>query len=61
MKPNKFERKVTTVMGEFGKGALHSGSKHGPIVENPKQARAIALSVARKKALQGALQRKLAK
>lgn len=29
---------------KFGKGALHSGSKKGPIVTDPKQAQAIALS-----------------
>lgn len=40
--------KVEKVMGEYGKGELHSGSKKGPIVENPKQAVAIALSEARK-------------
>lgn len=32
------------VMGEFKAGGLHSGSKKGPIVRNPKQAKAIALS-----------------
>lgn len=36
--------KVAKVMGEFGKGELHSGSKKGPKVTNPKQAIAIALS-----------------
>ena len=36
--------KVEKVMGEFGKGDLHSGSKKGPKVTNPKQAIAIALS-----------------
>lgn len=40
--------KVGKVMGEFGKGELHSGSKKGPVVKNPKQAVAIALSEARK-------------
>lgn len=29
---------------KFGKGALHSGSQKGPVVTNPKQAVAIALS-----------------
>ena len=42
--------KVGKVMGEFGKGELHSGSKSGPIVSNPKQAVAIALSEARQAA-----------
>jgi Family of unknown function (DUF6496) len=36
--------KVAKVMGEFGEGKLHSGSKKGPKVTNPKQAIAIALS-----------------
>lgn len=40
--------KVEKVMGEYGKGELHSGSKTGPVVKNPKQAVAIALSEARK-------------
>lgn len=40
--------KVSKVMHEFGHGELHSGSKKGPIVENPKQAIAIALSEARR-------------
>ena len=31
-------------MKEFSDGALHSGSKKGPLVTNPKQAQAIALS-----------------
>lgn len=35
------------VMPEFRAGKLHSGSKHGPIVTNPKQAKAILLSEAR--------------
>ena len=34
----------TKVMGEFKKGKLHSGSKKGPVVTNPKQAVAIMLS-----------------
>jgi len=36
--------KVAKVMHEFGEGKLHSGSKKGPKVTNPKQAIAIALS-----------------
>jgi Family of unknown function (DUF6496) len=32
------------VMKKFHKGKLHSGSKHGPVVTNPKQAKAIQLS-----------------
>ena len=38
--PKNFEG----VMHEFGKGKLHSGSKEGPEVKNPKQAVAIAFS-----------------
>lgn len=41
--------KVKKVMGEFKAGKLHSSSKKGPIVQNRKQAVAIALSEARKK------------
>ena len=40
--------KVGKVMGEFKAGTLHSGSKRGPEVTNPKQAIAIGLSEARK-------------
>ena len=40
--------KVGKVMGEFKRGKLHSGSKKGPEVTNPKQAIAIAMSEARK-------------
>lgn len=38
--------KVEKVMHEFGQGKLHSGSKDGPVVTNPKQAVAIAMSEA---------------
>jgi hypothetical protein len=39
------KRKVMkTEMGKFGEGDLHSGSKKGPVVTNPKQAEAIGLS-----------------
>ena len=41
------KKKDGTVMGVFKKGELHSG-KDGPVVKNPKQAVAIALSEARK-------------
>lgn len=47
-KGGKAEAKVAKVMKEFGAGKLHSGSKKGPEVTNPKQAVAIALSEARK-------------
>lgn len=39
----KAEKKISKVMHEFGEKKLHSGSKKGPIVENPKQALAISL------------------
>ena len=45
--PKKGEYKVPKVMSEFKAGELHSGSKSGPVVKNPKQAIAIALSEAR--------------
>jgi hypothetical protein len=38
-------------MHKFKEGALHSGSKKGPKVSNPKQAIAISLSTARKKGM----------
>lgn len=38
--------KVEKVMHEFKGGKLHSGSKKGPEVSNPKQAIAIAMSEA---------------
>jgi hypothetical protein len=44
----KKELKVKKVMREYKKGDLHSGSKKGPVVSNPKQAIAIALSESRK-------------
>jgi hypothetical protein len=47
-KPTKAQAKVGKVMHEFKTGALHSGSKKGPLVKNPKQAIAIALSEAGK-------------
>lgn len=42
----KKEHKVEKVMHEYKEGKLHSGSKKGPKVSNPKQAIAIALSEA---------------
>lgn len=47
MVKKKQQAKVKKVMGEFKEGTLHSGKK-GPVVKNPKQAIAIALSEARK-------------
>ncbi len=46
----RFKAKVEKVMHEYKEGKLHSGSRKGPEVKNPKQAIAIALSEARKKA-----------
>lgn len=40
------QKKVSKVMREYKAGKLHSGSKKGPEVTNPKQAVAIALSEA---------------
>lgn len=48
MKESKGKKKIQKVMKEMEKAELHSGSKKGPIVKNPKQAIAIALSEARK-------------
>lgn len=45
---SKEKAKVKKVMEEFKEGELHSGSKKGPKVENPKQAVAIAYSEAKK-------------
>jgi len=42
--------KVKKVMSEFKHHELHSGSKTGPVVTNPKQAIAIALSEKRRAA-----------
>lgn len=36
-------RSVRKTMHEFKRGRLHSGSKHGPVVKDRKQAIAIAL------------------
>lgn len=41
-------KKIAKVMREYKKGELHSGSKKGPKVTNPKQAMAIALSESRR-------------
>ena len=48
MKESKGKKKIEKVMKEFKKNELHSGSKKGPVVTNPKQGIAIALSEARK-------------
>lgn len=38
------KQKMKQAMHEFKEGNMHSGSKSGPVVKNPKQAVAIALS-----------------
>lgn len=48
MKMTKAAKKIGKVMGEFKAGKLHSGSKSGHAVKNPKQAIAIAMSEAGK-------------
>ena len=40
---SKADKKVSKVMREYKAGGLHSG-KGGPVVKNPRQALAIALS-----------------
>lgn len=47
-KESKKEKKFEKVMHEYGEGKLHSGSKHGPVVSNPKQALAISFSESKK-------------
>lgn len=47
----KAKAKIKKVMTEMSEGKLHSGSKKGPVVTNPKQGLAIALSEVRKKGL----------
>ncbi len=47
----KAEKKIKHVMHEMSEGKLHSGSKKGPVVTNPKQGIAIAISEARKKGM----------
>lgn len=49
MSKGKEKRKMKKVMNEFEEGKLHSGSKLGPLVTNPKQAVAIGYSESRKK------------
>jgi uncharacterized protein DUF6496 len=48
MNKQRRKAKVAKVMHEFKAGELHSGSKRGPKVTNPKQAVAIALDQARR-------------
>ena len=47
-KTKRAKSKVKLVMEEFKEGKLKSGSKKGPMVTNPKQAVAIALSESKK-------------
>lgn len=42
------DKKIAKVMREYKRGKLHSGSKKGPKVTNPRQALAIAISEAKK-------------
>ena len=60
-KVTKAQKKVGKVMHEFKHGDLHSGSKKGPQVKNPKQAIAIALSEARQSGAKVAPKKKVAK
>jgi|TARA_R100000789_G_scaffold90192_1_gene87610 hypothetical protein len=53
LKGGKGKRKVRTVMSEYKKGKLRSGSKKGPKVTGRKQAVAIAMSEGRKAARKG--------
>ena len=46
---SKKQVKIGKVMGEFKEGTLHSGTG-GKVVKNPRQAIAIAISEATKKA-----------
>ena len=48
MKKTKAEAKISKVMREYKTGTLHSG-KGGPVVKNPKQAVAIAISESKSK------------
>lgn len=48
MKKPLAKKKIEKVMEEFKDKKLHSGSKKGPLVTSPMQAKAIALSEARK-------------
>jgi hypothetical protein len=47
MASKKQTKKVGKVMHEYKVGALHSGSKKGPVVKSRKQAIAIAMSEAK--------------
>jgi len=45
------EKKIGKVMKEFDQGKLHSGSKKGPKVTNPKQAIAIGINEAKRRGM----------
>lgn len=47
----KAEKKIEKVMHEYGEGKLHSGSKHGPMVKDRKQAIAIGISEAKRRGM----------
>lgn len=57
-KGKKAEAKIGKVMGEFKEKTLRSGSKKGPIVTNPRQAKAIALNESRKASKKGSKKKK---
>ena len=44
-KKSKAQKIVAREMEHFKEGEMHSGSKSGPVVTNPKQAIAIGLSM----------------
>ena len=44
----KGKAKIKLAMEHFKEGKMHSGKKTGPVVTNPKQAIAVALSMGRK-------------
>lgn len=46
-KKTAYQKKIKSVLDEFGRGTLHSG-KGGPVVKSRKQAIAIAISSASK-------------
>lgn len=48
MKKSAAKEKIKKVMSEFKHKELHSGSKKGPMVKSPAQAKAIAMSEAGK-------------
>ena len=47
-KKTAYQKKISKVMDEYGKGTLHSG-KGGPVVKSRKQAIAIAILTAQRK------------